>query len=93
MNRRSSSEETAAAFLSTYLRRRRRFRRRNRKHAVAPASIIAERIVIDVAPWTFAEILDCVVARVRGYQRRSEPVPHITQVALKMLHEATEQAP
>jgi hypothetical protein len=87
--RRTSSKEAAAAFLSTYAGRRGMHHHRRHHPQVEMPCVPPPRIVLDVSPYTLAEIMDCVAARVRGFQRRGERVPHITAIALKMLHEAT----
>jgi hypothetical protein len=46
------------------------------------------RIVLDLNPLTLVEILDCVSERVNRYKAQGKPVPHMTRVALTMLHEA-----
>lgn len=66
--------------------------------AVSPAQsavdrILAKRITLDLAPLTLTEILDCVVERVTRLQTEGKPIPHITRIALEMLHEATEKKP
>jgi hypothetical protein len=91
--RRTSSAETAARFTASFAKRRPfvRVRRRARRAIPAPAPVVAPRKFLDLAPGTFAEVLDCVVERVWRYEQAGKPVPHITRIALKMLHEATAE--
>lgn len=102
--KRSTSAETASRFLGSY-RRKHGNRQPGRASksvssvpAVSPAQsavdrILAKRITLDLAPLTLTEILDCVVERVTRLQTEGKPIPHITRIALEMLHEATEKKP
>jgi hypothetical protein len=60
-----------------------------RTYVKQPAPAPPPRIHLDLNPATLVEILDCVAERVVKLQDAGQPIPHITSIALKMLHEAT----
>lgn len=66
-------------------------RRRPTKLRESTARVLANherRIVLDLNPLTLVEILDCVSERVNRLRAQGKPVPHMTRLALTMLHEA-----
>jgi hypothetical protein len=65
--------------------------KRRRKPSASTAQVLASherRIVLDLNPLTLVEIMDCVSERVNQCRAQGKPVPHMTRVALTMLHEA-----
>ena len=96
---RTTSAETAARFIASRGNRLPKVAsNRAVRRATEPARrstgvpsidrILAKRITLDLAAPTLSEIMDCVVDRVMRLRSEDKPVPHITQIALKMLHEA-----
>lgn len=66
-------------------------RRRPASPGESTARVLANherRITLDLNPLTLVEILDCVTDRVNRLRSAGRPVPHMTQLALTMLHEA-----
>lgn len=89
--RHSTSSETAARFLAIYRGPRRNARQARLRSVVesAPSErVTVERVFLDLAPATYAEILDCVERRVLNRDARGQEVPPVTRLALKMLREA-----
>jgi hypothetical protein len=90
--------ETAASFICSYGKRRDGGRRRPIEQPLSDIRtptghasvdrILMKRVVLDLAPATLSEVLDCIIERVTRLRDAEQPVPHITMIALSMIDDA-----
>ncbi len=85
--KRSSSAEAAAEFMR--LRNRPQSKRWRGPRIDSPV-VVALRYVLNLAPFTLAEITSCVQERIDRIEKAGEEVPHITKLAMLMLLQATK---